>query len=288
MMRKPRLGAHMSISGAPALALTRGKQIGCDTIQVFTRNANRWNSSPLTEQETADFAAERAATGIDPVIAHSSYLINLGSPDDALWEKSIGAAVTEVLRCHMLGISTYVLHPGAHMGAGEEAGLARISSGLERVLQTTSDTRVVITLEITAGQGSSLGCTFEQLARLISSSSMPERLGVAFDTAHALAAGYEYRQPETYAAMWEQFDRLIGLTKLRAIHINDSKKDLGSHVDRHDQIGQGYVTLEAFAMLVNDTRLVDVPMVLETPKGPEMLEDIQNLALLRSLFDTAA
>jgi len=287
-MTRPRFGAHMSISGSPAMALTRGQQVGCDAIQVFTRNANRWSSSPLSEQEAADFAAARTETGIHPVVAHSSYLINLGSPDDTLWEKSADAAVTEMRRCQMLGISTYILHPGAHMGAGEEAGLARVVSGLDRALRATADTDVVITLEITAGQGSSLGHTFEQLAHMLNGSAFPGRLGICFDTAHALAAGYEFRQPETYAAMWAQFDALIGFIKLRAIHMNDSKKDLGSHVDRHDQIGQGFVTLEAFQMIVNDSRLAQVPMILETPKGPEMLEDVQNLALLRSLLVASA
>jgi deoxyribonuclease-4 len=283
-LSKPHLGAHMSIDGGPANALVRGQQIGCETIQIFTRNANRWTSRDLTTQEIDDFIQANQATGITPVVAHSSYLINLGSPDDVLWERSIGGAVNEMTRCAALHISTYVLHPGAHMGAGEEAGLARIVSGLERALEATPDAKVFITLEITAGQGSSLGCTFEHLGYIVSHCKYPERLGICFDTAHALAAGYEYRQREAYEAMWAHFDAAIGLGRLRAIHINDSKKDLNSHVDRHEQIGQGFVTLEAFRMLLNDPRLVHVPMILETPKGPEMLEDIQNLAILRSLI----
>ncbi|MCE5258033.1 MAG: deoxyribonuclease IV [Chloroflexi bacterium] len=283
-MLKPRLGAHMSIDGSPAQALVRGQQVGCETIQIFTRNANRWSSRDLTDKEIADFHQACLSIAISPVVAHSSYLINLGSPDDVLWEKSIDAAVTEVQRCQVLQLSTYILHPGAHMGTGEEAGLRRITVGLDRVLEATADTQVIITLETTAGQGSSLGCTFEHLGYMIANSIMPERLGVCFDTAHALAAGYEYRQPDTYRTMWEHFNQVIGIDKLRAIHMNDSKKDLGSRVDRHEQIGQGFVTLEAFRMLLNDPRLVRIPMILETPKGPEMLEDIQNLAVLRSLI----
>jgi deoxyribonuclease IV len=283
-MAKPRLGAHMSIDGGPANALLRGQQIGCETIQMFTRNANRWSSRDLTSREIEDFIQAYRVTGVTPVVAHSSYLINLGSPDDALWERSITAATSEIMRCAALHIGTFVLHPGAHLGSGEEAGLARIVAGLNRAVETTADADVIISLETTAGQGSSLGCSFEHLGYMLSNCKYPERLGICFDTAHALAAGYEYRQREAYEAMWAHFDAAIGLDKLRAIHINDSKKDLNSHVDRHEQIGQGFVTLEAFRMLLNDPRLVRVPMILETPKGPEMLEDIQNLAILRSLI----
>jgi deoxyribonuclease IV len=283
-MAKPRLGAHMSIDGGPAHALERGQRIGCETIQIFTRNANQWKSRDLTGQEASDFIQACQVTGISPVVAHSSYLINLGSPDDILWEKSVAALIHEVRRCAALQVTTYVLHPGAHMGTGEEAGLARIVSGLDRTLDATPEGAVVITLEITAGQGSSLGCSFEHLGYMISHCHFPQRLGICFDTAHALAAGYEYRQRDTYEAMWSHFDAAIGIDKLRAIHMNDSKKDLNSHVDRHEQIGQGFVTLEAFRMLLNDPRLSRVPMILETPKGPEMLEDIRNLAILRSLI----
>lgn len=283
-MAKPRLGAHMSIDGGPANALLRGQQIGCETIQIFTRNASRWTSRDLNTQEINDFMRAYQTAGISPVVAHSSYLINLGSPDDILWEKSISAATNEITRCAALSITTYILHPGAHMGAGEEAGLARIVSGLDRTLEDTPGADVVITLEITAGQGSSLGCSFEHLGYMVSHCKYSERLGICFDTAHALAAGYEYRQRDAYEAMWSHFDSAIGMGKLRAIHMNDSKKDLNSHVDRHEQIGQGFVNLETFRMLLNDPRLVSVPMILETPKGPEMLEDIQNLAMLRSLI----
>ncbi|MHB9033570.1 MAG: deoxyribonuclease IV [Anaerolineae bacterium] len=283
-MTKPRLGAHMSIEGSPAEALARGLKVGCETIQIFTRNANRWNSRDLTEQETSEFQQAYLTAGIYPVVTHSSYLINLGSSDDELWAKSINAAVTEIKRCQALQLSTYILHPGAHTGAGEEAGLDRIVSGLNTALADTSDSRVFITLEITAGQGTVLGYKFEHLAYIIDKCKASDRLGLCFYTAHALAAGYEYRRENTYQAMWQQFDGILGFDRLRAIHMNDSKKDLGSHVDRHDQIGDGFVTLDAFRMLLNDPRLARVPMILETPKGPEMLEDIANLALLRSLI----
>ncbi|NLV74734.1 MAG: deoxyribonuclease IV [Chloroflexi bacterium] len=283
-MAHPRLGAHMSIEGGPAQAFSRGRLVGCDAMQIFTRNANRWASRPMTDAEVTDFHRAAEETGIAPVVVHSSYLINLGSPDDTLWEKSIAAAVDEIERCRLLGISSYVLHPGAHMGAGEEAGIARVAAALNRVIEATPASEIIITLENTAGSGSSLGYSFENLGAIISSNRYPERLGMCFDTAHALAAGYDYRTPESYRAMWQNLDETVGIKRLRAIHMNDSKKDLGSRVDRHDQIGQGFVTLEAFRMLVNDAQLVHLPMLLETPKGPEMQEDIANLALLRSLF----
>ena len=283
-MTGPRLGAHMSIAGGPANALLRGQRIGCETVQMFTRSANRWQSKELTPHQIEDFQQARVATGIHPVVAHSSYLINLATPDDYLWQRSLNALILEMGRCRRLGIRDYVLHPGAHKDSGEEAGLHRVAAGLDAALSATAGAEVTVLLENTAGQGSSLGYRFEHLAWLMERVEGRERLGVCFDTAHAFAAGYEFRQPETYAAMWQNFDDLIGLERLRAIHLNDSKRDLGSRVDRHEHIGKGFVGLKAFRMLVNDPRLRSLPMVLETPKGPDMAEDIENLALLRSLI----
>jgi deoxyribonuclease-4 len=274
----------MSISGEPAHALEAGRSIGCDAIQMFTRNANRWTSKDLTPEEIDGFRRARVETGIDPVVAHSSYLINLGSPDEALWQKSLGGLVTEMTRAEQLGIVDYVLHPGAHMGAGEEAGLGRIAQGLTAALEATASFAVVILLEITAGQGTVLGYRFEQLAWLIAHAQPTARLGVCFDTAHALAAGYEYRTRPSYEALWGEFDRVIGVGRLRAMHLNDSLRDLGSHVDRHEHIGKGYVGLEAFRMLLNDPRLRRVPMLLETPKSDDLHEDVENLAVLRGLI----
>lgn len=284
-MDQLRLGAHMSIAGGPANALRRGRSIGCDAIQMFTRNANQWRARAFTEAEIADFHRTHAETGIDPVVAHGSYLINLGTLDDVLWKKSLDALLDELERCRLLGIPDYVLHPGAHMDAGEEAGLARVLQALDMACESTADSNVWIDLEITAGQGTGLGHRFEHLAWLMERAAAPERLGVCFDTAHALAAGYEFRQPESYRAMWQEFDQIIGLDQLRVIHLNDSKKDLGSRVDRHEQIGEGCVGIEAFRLLVNDPALRRVPMLLETPKGDEMLEDIVNLSVLRSLVE---
>lgn len=283
-MHGPRLGAHMSIAGGPAKALERGQSIGCDAIQIFTRNANRWTSKDLTDEEVEAFARAREATGIHPIVAHGSYLINLASPDDDLWTRSVEALVIELERCRRLGVRDYVLHPGAHMDAGEEAGMARVVEGLNRAFAATADADVIVSLENTAGQGSALGTTFEQLAWMAESATPSARVGVCFDTAHALAAGLEFRDPASYAAMWRQLDTAVGLDRLRAIHLNDAKRDLGSHVDRHAHIGEGCVGLEAFRLLVNDPALRHVPMLLETPKGEDMREDVENLARLRGLI----
>jgi len=280
----PRLGAHMSISGGPAKALERGHSIGCDTIQIFTRNANRWTSQDLTDADVEAFASAQQATGIHPVIAHSSYLINLASPDADLWRRSVEALIVELERCQRLGVRAYVLHPGAHMGAGEEAGMARVVEGLCTALAANADADVTVLLEITAGQGSALGTTFEQLAWMATHTTPTARVGVCFDTAHALAAGHDFRDADSYAAMWCRFDATIGLDRLRAIHLNDALRDLGSRVDRHTHIGAGYVGLEAFRLLVNDPALRHVPMLLETPKGKDMHEDVENLARLRGLI----
>jgi deoxyribonuclease-4 len=294
-LSKPRLGAHMSIAGGPAQALIKGRSIACDTIQMFTRGPNRWEAKPLSDEEIEAFRVQREETGIDPVVAHSSYLINLASPDEALWERSLAALIEELGRCEQLGIEGYVLHPGSHRGTGEEEGLQRVAEGLRRGLEALAQARVRILLETTAGQGDGLGHTFEQLAWLCAEGATicadggaADRLGVCFDTAHVLAAGYEFRDAPSYAAMWAHFDAVVGLSRLHAIHLNDSKRELGSKVDRHEQIGQGQVGREAFRLLVNDRRLRQVPMILETPKGPDLKEDIANLALLRSLVGKSA
>jgi deoxyribonuclease-4 len=283
----PRLGAHMSIAGGPSNALRRGHSIGCDAVQMFTRGPNRWQAPELTDQAVADFHHARDDTGLHAVVAHSSYLINLGSPDEVLWRRSIDALVDELERCRRLGVADYVLHPGAHMGAGVETGLARVARGLDEALNIAGD-EITILLETTAGQGTGLGHRFEQLAGIIAKARTGEQLGVCLDTAHVWAAGYEFRDAESYATMWANFDAAIGLPRLRAIHLNDSRRERGSRVDRHQHIGQGSVGLEAFRLLMNDPRLRHVPMLLETPKGDDLNEDVANLALLRGLLDEPA
>lgn len=279
------LGAHQSIAGGVEKAIDRGQETGCDTIQIFVKTPNRWSSRALTDESIANFQSRVSETGIWPVFAHSLYLINLASPEDELWTKSIDALVDDLERCERLDLPGLVLHPGSHKGAGEEAGLERIIAALNQVHQRLSNHKVQIWLETTAGQGDHLGYTFEQLETMVSNTKEPERLGICFDTAHAYAAGYDLSTQAAYEQTWSEFDRVIGLDHLRAIHVNDSKKALGSRVDRHGHIGQGLLGLEAFRLLVNDSRLTGIPMTLETPKGADHTEDKENLAILRSLVE---
>jgi deoxyribonuclease-4 len=283
-MKQLLLGAHMSIAGGVSQAFARGQSVGCVAIQIFTKNSNQWFAKPLDPDEIARFREQQAATGIAPVIAHDSYLINLGTPDETLWRKSVDAFTEELERCEQLGIPALVTHPGSHMGSGEEAGLARIAQALNEAHARTSGYKVISVLEITAGQGDHLGYRFAHLARIRDMVKEPERIGVCFDTCHALAAGYEFRTPETYQAMWEEFDRVLGLGSLRCFHFNDSKKDLGSRVDRHEHIGKGFVGLDAFRFILNDPLFRHLPMLLETPKSEDMHEDVENLRVLRSLI----
>jgi deoxyribonuclease-4 len=279
-----RLGAHMSISGGVDKAFDRGQQIGCDTMQIFTKNNNQWRAAPLTDEAVQRYHQRQSETGITPVVAHSSYLLNLASPDDALWHKSIDSLVLELQRCEVLGILHLVIHPGSHMGSGEGVGVQRIAQALDITHGRLPDVRVKVTLETTSGQGDHLGYRFEQIADMIHSANAPGRLAVCFDTCHALTAGYDFRTPEGYAGVFRQFDAIIGLDRLAVFHLNDSAKEAGSRRDRHAHIGEGFVGLEAFRMLLNDPRFEKIPMLLETPKSEDMHEDVENLARLRALI----
>ena len=277
-------GAHMSIAGGVDKAVLRGQQIGCQTIQVFTKGNLRWAAPPLRDETIEKWYENLKETDIAPVVAHDSYLINLASPDERLWQRSLDAFVLEMERCETLSIPYLVMHPGSHVGSGEEAGLRRIAFALDRAFERVPDARVQVLLETTAGQGTSLGYRFEHLARIMELTAVSDRLGVCFDTCHALAAGYEIRTPEGYGETFQQLDQAVGLERLRVFHVNDSKRDLGSQVDRHQHIGQGYIGLDGFRLLVNDPRFREHPMLLETPKGADMQEDVENLAVLRSLM----
>jgi len=279
------LGAHQSIAGGVELALARGQQVGCDTIQVFVKAPNRWASKPIPSDSVSAFKEAVRETGIWPVFAHAPYLINLATPDDTLWHRSLDALVDDLERCELLGLPGLVIHPGSHVGSGEEAGIARISAALSKVHSRLPGYSVQVWLEITAGQGAHLGYQFEQLRVMVEGTEEPDRLGICFDTAHAFAAGYELRTREGYEDTWAKFDRVLGLYRLRAIHLNDSKKELGSRVDRHEHIGQGLLGLEPFRYLLNDSRFSGIPMIIETEKGPDLAEDKENLAILRSLID---
>jgi deoxyribonuclease IV len=277
-----RLGAHMSINGGVEKAVERGQEVGCEAMQIFTKNSNQWKAKPLTAAEIKAFRAGCQVAGIDPVIAHSAYLINLAAPDEALYEKSIQASLDELRRCELLGIPSLVIHPGAHMGTGEEQGLKRIAAAINRIHRETPKLQAAMVLEVTAGQGTALASKFEHFAAILEQVDEPERLGFCLDTCHLLAAGYDFRTRQGYDRMMEAWDDLVGIARIRAIHLNDSKKDLGSRVDRHEHIGQGYIGTRGFAFLLNDPRLAELPMVLETPK--EDNADVRNLATLRSLI----
>jgi deoxyribonuclease-4 len=286
----PRLGAHMSILGGLHLALERGHSIGCETIQLFTRNNARWKAKERTPEELELYRETLAQTGIDPVVAHAIYLINLASPDKRVRTQSNEAFREELARCYEAGIPYLVLHPGSHLGTGLERGIARIAQSIREAYAEHPEYAVVTLLENTAGQGDTIGRTFEELAQIealcrTSGGGECPHIGYCFDTAHALASGYEMRTPEGYAETMAQFDKVLGLERLYCFHLNDSKADLGSHLDRHEQIGQGHVGLETFRMLLNDARFADRPMLLETPKGDDLHEDVENLALLRSLIE---
>jgi deoxyribonuclease-4 len=283
-----RLGAHMSIAGGYYRALERGAEVGCTAVQVFTKNVNQWKAKAIGDDDVTMWnkGMESAGLGTRQVIAHDSYLINLATPDDELWEKSLAAFGEELDRCARLGITGLVTHAGAHMGSGEEEGLKRIAAGLDRVLSERPGQEVAVLLETTAGQGTCLCYAFEHIRDVIAgvSEANRPRMAVCWDTCHLFAAGIDFREEEQYERMVDSFDRIVGLDRLRAIHLNDSKKGLGSRVDRHEHIGKGELGLEPFRYIMNDPRLAQLPKVLETPKDEKMTEDRENLAVLRSLI----
>jgi len=282
--RRPLLGAHMSIAGEVGESLIRGKRVGADCIQIFTKSSRQWASKPYTKEEIEKFKHNQAETGITTVIAHDSYLVNLGAPDEALRTKSVKGFIDELHRCEALGVPTLVAHPGAHVGSGVENGIKTIAKSIDEAHAASKGFKVRIALEITAGQGSTLGHTFQEMAQIFDAVVENERLRLCFDTEHAFAAGYDIRTPEGYENTFSELDKLIGIKKLAAFHLNDSIKDFNSRVDRHQHIGKGFIGLDAFRRILNDERFFGLPMCLETPKDDEMKEDIENLATLRSLF----
>jgi deoxyribonuclease-4 len=279
------LGAHMSVAGGLSKAFDRAQSIGINTMQVFTKNQNRWEQKPASSDDIARWFEAQKETGISPVVSHAAYLINMGSPDEALWTRSVNAMIDELTRAEQLGILGVVIHPGAHMGAGEEAGIARIASALDRAHAETAGYRTLTLLETTAGQGSVLGYRFEQLQAMRDGTVEPDRVGFCLDTCHVFAAGYDIRTPETYAETIAEFDRVLGLDRLKCFHFNDSKKGLASRVDRHDHIGTGLLGLAPFGFILNDPRFAAVPMILETPKSEDMHEDVENLRVLQGLIE---
>ncbi len=279
----PLLGAHMSIAGGVDKALLEGKKVDCDVIQIFTKSSRQWAAQPYSKEEIQSFKQNQKESGIASVVAHDSYLLNLGSPDNVLRKRSIGGFIDEMERCETLSIPYLIAHPGAHVGSGEEEGIKTIARSLDEIHKGCAGFKVKIALEITAGQGSNLGYRFEQIHDMIDATKESDRLRVCFDTEHAFAAGYDIRTKDGYERTFGEFDEIIGLKLLAAFHLNDSKKEFHSRVDRHEHIGKGHIGVEAFRLLMNDQRFWSIPMCLETPKGPDLKEDVENLTLLRSL-----
>jgi deoxyribonuclease-4 len=278
----PWLGAHMSIAGGVDKAIERGRQVGCDVIQLFTKSSRQWAAKPYAEDEVAAFRRNQQEMKIRTVIAHDSYLLNLGTPEPGLRKRSIAAFVDELERCEALGIPYLVAHPGAHVGSGEAVGIKTIAGSLDEALDATRGLRVQVALEITAGQGSVLGYRFEQIRQMMDTATTSDRLKVCFDTQHAFAAGYDLRTKDGYDRTFAEFDEVIGLDRLAAFHLNDAKKGLNSRVDRHEEIGKGQLGIEPFRLLMNDRRFWGLPMCLETPKSDDCHEDVEALKLLRS------
>ncbi len=282
------LGAHMSIAGGHALAIDRAMTFGMTACQIFTKNANQWAAKPIEPPAAEGFRARVAESDVAFVVAHDSYLINLASPDDALRERSTAAFGDELQRCGLLGVPWLVTHPGAHMGSGVDEGVRRVAEAVNRLLDELPNLDVTVLLETTAGQGTTLGRSFEELAAILALVEDRTRVGVCFDTCHVFAAGYDIRDESGYTTTMKAFDETIGFERLRVFHLNDSRKGLGSHVDRHAHIGEGEIGTEAFRLLVTDERFAGRPGILETPKDDAGEDDRRNLATLRDLRGTLA
>jgi len=279
------LGAHMSIAGGLQLAPERGKKAGCGVIQIFTQNSNQWKGKMPTDSDAALFLEKWQEAGLHDIVSHDIYLVNLAAaPGSEVREKSIAAFGEEMERCSRLGISKIVMHPGSHLGEGEETGIKRICEAFDQLFTSTPDFTGLVLLETTAGQGSNLGYTFEHLADIIDGSAFPDRFAICFDTCHTFAAGYDLTTLDSYGRVWAEFDRTVGINRLACFHLNDSKKGLSCRVDRHEHIGLGAMGLEPFRFIMNDSRFANIPKILETPKGDNDEMDEVNLTILRGLI----
>ncbi|SIN71020.1 deoxyribonuclease IV [Halodesulfovibrio marinisediminis] len=277
-------GAHMSIAGGLDKAIERIMRVNGTALQIFSKNQRQWKSKPLEQKQIDAFIGACKDWGDYPIAAHDSYLINLGSPKEEGVEKSVAAFSHELERAEQLNIPYVVMHPGAHLGSNVDEALERVAKNLDRAFYDSRTERVMVLLENTAGQGTTLGRSFDELAVVIQHSRNADRLGVCVDTCHAYAAGYDLTTDEGYAATFAEFESTVGLSRLKFMHVNDSKGALGSHLDRHDHIGHGLLGEETFARIVNDPRFIDLPMVLETPKGEDLAEDVENLNKLYGLI----
>jgi len=279
------LGAHMSISGGFFNSLVEGEKVGCNTIQIFVKSSNQWQAKELEKSDINKFKEEQKRTKIKPVVAHNSYLVNLASPDSQLIGKSKESMLIELGHCEKLSVTCLVIHPGSHLGQGEKKGIEKVAESINYLLAKTSTYKVRIALEITSGQGTNLGYRFEQIAQMIDLIEDKERIGVCFDTCHAFAAGYDIRDQTSYDRTWKQFDEMLGTKNLLVIHMNDSKRELGSKIDRHEHIGKGQIGLAGFKLLMNDKRWENIPKILETPKEDDKVKlDKMNLKVLKGLI----
>ncbi|MEY2545235.1 MAG: deoxyribonuclease [Verrucomicrobiota bacterium] len=273
----------MSIGGGVHMAIERGCSIQCTAVQIFVKNNMQWFARPLAREEIRAFLDHRQRAELLSIFAHSNYLINLAATNPLFHANSMRALAEELTRADQLELPFLVMHPGAHLGAGEEAGLTKIANSIDAVFEVIPNVKTKIALETTAGQGSCLGHRFEHIAHIIENVREPERLCVCLDTAHVFAAGYDISSEAGTRKTFREFDRVIGLKKLEAIHLNDSKTPRGSRVDRHEHIGKGKIGLDAFRFIMRDKRLRKIPKVLETPKEKNLAEDIANLKTLRGL-----
>ncbi len=277
------LGAHMSIAGGIHTAVERAMSVNCTTLQLFVKNSNQWYAKPLAAEDISTYKKLLAESRIGPVVVHDSYLINLCAVDKAILQKSRLALKDELERSEQIGAHFLNFHPGSHMGAGEKDGTKRIAESLNIIHNQTTGYRVKSILETTAGQGTSIGYRFEQLKEIIDLVDDPARMAVCVDTCHVFAAGYDLGTEAGYEKTFDEFDRILGLDRLAAFHVNDSKRELGSRVDRHEHIGKGKIGKPGFRLLMNDPRFRRIPKILETPKGPELKEDVVNMRLLRNM-----
>jgi deoxyribonuclease IV len=277
------LGAHMSIAGGLHRALQRGREVGCSVVQIFLKNQLQWTAKPYTADEIQRFKTAWRETGIRLVFAHATYLINLAAPAAAEWKRAVTAFHDELERAEALGLPFVIIHPGSHKGTGLETGIRRIAKALDELMARTRGYHVTVLLENTAGGGATIGRSFEELADILGTARSADRIGVCLDTCHLFAAGYDIRRREGYAATMARCQRLVGLDRVRAFHLNDAKQPLGSGLDRHEKIGRGHLGRDAFRWLLEDRRFARVPMAIETPKEPEPRADREALALLRSL-----
>ncbi|MGA7143279.1 MAG: deoxyribonuclease IV [Desulfobacterales bacterium] len=281
----PLIGAHLSIAKGLHRALYKARAYGCTALQIFTKNASTWKERTLDQDDIDRFHQARKEANVIDIVSHTSYLINLATPEKKKFVLSYNALVNELMRSSMLDIPFIVLHPGAHMGKGVEKGIEKIAAGINDVFAQTPGIKTRLLFETTAGQGSGIGHTFEQLASIMDKIENQDRCGICLDTSHIFAAGYDIRTEKSYGKTINMFDAIIGINNLYAIHLNDSKKALGSRVDRHEHIGEGYIGMNMFKLLMNDKRFKDIPKIIETPKIKDGRDaDEINLNRLRSLI----